>query len=1250
MNDFSTRKQPVISIDPEAKSKKLKGTVEKLSTAKAENKSDITKAETSLHSISAKKQAAFSIRSGSALKTLRVTSTEDAKKDEPATPIMSAPKREPEPKRAPELDEMFEGDADNEPVLMLSPNNAVPMRRSAKFKMTTFFGVVLTCVWVGLSAYYVHTNMGWGELLSQQPHILGGFFAGILAPLALIWMILAYVQRGSDIHMYADALRAELQAMIFPSESRSQVIHEDIEALCQQAAELSASSKTVLSSIHRARVGLRNEIRDFSGLSKKTEFHIDRLADGLNERSTKLLELTDEIERRTTGLDAKTLSGAQAWDDAAQSILGKASDIESALKKGAEQILTAADKADKTTDSISDKLQGSFDVLTSSVNNVKSMTGSTVKAIMDAGKIIEDNRQSLGGGAALLAEKATEITDRLNGTVSSIQDSVDQMASKAGNIEDRLSDRVNSLSGLLNGMDGKIDEIETMGTETANKLSEAMVSAVSGADNISSSVRRAIESLTKATTDAKAQAQDVMSDVSEKVSGLNKAGSDTAENIQNILGLMEKSREQIEQTINMADTQVEKLSAAVNSQSAQIKEAQETLNERVNATQLTMAAPLEAMSRAVDNVSEKHARIEEALGNRIAELNTASDKALENTQIIRDGLRAQAQEISTLVGQIAGHSRSVGSLMTAQKDEISEQVSDTLKKIESVGKGLQSQSDKLSHMAQQAEQNITQLQGHIHKQCDDVSNNTSSVINELHELDETLDQKIISLVSRSGEATKSVQGVTESLEKSAEVIEPVYSKAVEQVNEAKDRFEKMSASFEDGTASNLDKLKSMGIMFDERLQMLTASASDASRILDASSENLSARVEDIESATKTAGEKIQDIESSFKNQASDIHLTTDQALLKINNIQKALNNQFHDLSGSVGQSVAQIEDATEQFSKQVGQIKLTSNEAIEGFDSAGEKAKEQTRHLNQIAKATSEQMSKMIRNIQGESRQLLDSSAQVLIDLKKASDGLSMRAQEVNEQMKVSLQTTKSYGNELDKQADKVAESSHKTADRISEAVAILAGKMLDVDKAANDVNAKVEVSREKLSDETDRLADVSVKAARVVEEAASSYVRQSNSLFKATQDASAHADKIRQADWRVQRESFLGSARFVLESLHSLSVDLTRMIDGEVQEKTWKSYQKGDISAFTHRLVEKKEELPLAKMRDKYGADNEFRTYINRFIRQFEEVYEQAHSNDHGELLSVTFASSDIGKLYEILCDIANRQSLIKKLALRAA
>jgi hypothetical protein len=135
------------------------------------------------------------------------------------------------------------------------------------------------------------------------------------------------------------------------------------------------------------------------------------------------------------------------------------------------------------------------------------------------------------------------------------------------------------------------------------------------------------------------------------------------------------------------------------------------------------------------------------------------------------------------------------------------------------------------------------------------------------------------------------------------------------------------------------------------------------------------------------------------------------------------------------------------------------------------------------------------------------------------------------------------------------------------------------------------------------------------------------------------NAEKIRATEIRAQRETFLSSARFIMESLHSLSVDFVRMLDGEVPEKLWASYKKGDLTVFTQRLIETLDKIPVDKVREKFASDNEFRNYVQRYIRQYEEVFDQAMDTDRGDLLGATFLGSDIGKLYRFLCHAAGRE-----------
>ena len=62
-----------------------------------------------------------------------------------------------------------------------------------------------------------------------------------------------------------------------------------------------------------------------------------------------------------------------------------------------------------------------------------------------------------------------------------------------------------------------------------------------------------------------------------------------------------------------------------------------------------------------------------------------------------------------------------------------------------------------------------------------------------------------------------------------------------------------------------------------------------------------------------------------------------------------------------------------------------------------------------------------------------------------------------------------------------------------------------------------------------------------------------------------------------------------------------------------------------------------------KFARDGEFRTYVQRYIRQFEELYAQARASDHGAMLTVALGSGDIARLYDLLTQVAGAASALK-------
>ena len=98
----------------------------------------------------------------------------------------------------------------------------------------------------------------------------------------------------------------------------------------------------------------------------------------------------------------------------------------------------------------------------------------------------------------------------------------------------------------------------------------------------------------------------------------------------------------------------------------------------------------------------------------------------------------------------------------------------------------------------------------------------------------------------------------------------------------------------------------------------------------------------------------------------------------------------------------------------------------------------------------------------------------------------------------------------------------------------------------------------------------------------------------------------------------------------------MARHLENDLDQRALRAYQRGDVAAFTRHLVEIAPHIPAERAQKKFVDDSEFRNYVQRFIRQFEELLEQAQDNDYGDLLSSIFTTSDIGRLYKILCEVA--------------
>ena len=123
----------------------------------------------------------------------------------------------------------------------------------------------------------------------------------------------------------------------------------------------------------------------------------------------------------------------------------------------------------------------------------------------------------------------------------------------------------------------------------------------------------------------------------------------------------------------------------------------------------------------------------------------------------------------------------------------------------------------------------------------------------------------------------------------------------------------------------------------------------------------------------------------------------------------------------------------------------------------------------------------------------------------------------------------------------------------------------------------------------------------------------------------------------RVARPTEAGSARRI-ESLDSLSVDITRMIDHAAAIELWDRYRRGERNVFTRKLYTLQGQEAYDDIRRRYRRDAEFKRTVDTYVDQFERLLAEVAGDDRESLVARTYLTSDTGKVYTMLAHAAGR------------
>ena len=109
-------------------------------------------------------------------------------------------------------------------------------------------------------------------------------------------------------------------------------------------------------------------------------------------------------------------------------------------------------------------------------------------------------------------------------------------------------------------------------------------------------------------------------------------------------------------------------------------------------------------------------------------------------------------------------------------------------------------------------------------------------------------------------------------------------------------------------------------------------------------------------------------------------------------------------------------------------------------------------------------------------------------------------------------------------------------------------------------------------------------------------------------------------------------------QSLDSISLDITRMVEPEAARDAWERYYRGEQGAFTSELYTAQGLATFEEIHRRYASEADFRETVDRYSREFERILSDVAREDRDGSRIRAYLGSDSGKVYTMLAHATGR------------
>lgn len=851
----------------------------------------------------------------------------------------------------------------------------------------------VSVVWFAIVLIYITQFFGWSNMFLMMPDEFGGFLACVTLPLAIIWVVMAYIDRGASFKKEAKFLRAYMNQLVYPEEGGATTAKAMADAIRSQVVELQEVTKLAMTQTEKIKQELGSRVDDFANLVKV-----------LDNYSTKsIVELTTGVKTLTQSFDGVTDRAFQTTKDlnacmnefsqVAAHLQGDISGIINSLIPGVQEMKQSADTIQSVAESSTQRILEANENLKNYSTLSEENFNMVIEKLQNQGQYLEGISEKAIGSSQNVAEKIRTITldidellksqtdqvneyaDALDANIREIykkfaehgdalESEVDKIISRSNVIEESISIQVNELKNVAENINESLGTVETtLGAQFEN-LDNRSNEAVGSIQKVIDEVEDKTERMLALTDDASSRATACGDNIEVQHNRMQELTAAVFENLDGLNARLDDNLAKIKQSSDEALEQFNALKEAIGEQAEKLNESSTFAVTQSKVAETSLAQQNRHINNSISKIEETKAELKRQIDELSHAASIISEEANEAVEHLKEQLAASVRVSADVVSQ----TNNINQSLEAEAQRFDETTDKTLEKVAKLEEIITSQNAKFNSLVTSVDERAAQISDTLARHAemvDEATSNSGTTFNGILSAFETQSTLLNSVAENT---VGYVSDVVKALDEKAENINLLFK-------HQQDEFFDVCGKISENTANIGNTLKEQIATIEESADKVFAKMSSLEEEVDKRSlavANKSGQtIDKLGEIDQTIAERNQKLENNINEVSAKIAKLTSEFALSINSfagILKDMKTNTDSATTAILGNADRIKTANTGFNKDVKEMVSEIDAHINGVGAAVAKLEEQAAAMNNAFEQQKENLVDVVNTVTAQTR------------------------------------------------------------------------------------------------------------------------------------------------------------------------------------------------------------------------------------------------------------------------------------------